>query len=321
MLSVFFSYAHEDELLRDQLEQQLAILKRQQVLSTWHDRRIVAGQEIDHSINEALETADIVLLLVSSAFLASDYCYDREMARAMERHEAKQAVVIPVILRACAWHGAPFGKLMATPVDGRPVTLWPDRDQAFLEVANAIRAAAQKVCQKRDPAIIKSHISEHSSPQMMPTPITRSSNLSITKLFNELDKDVFKLETFAYIARYFENSLAELSSRNHGIDGTFRQIDANRFGATAYRDGKVAARCTIFMDSGNFLNGIAYSATETNMTNSFNESLTVQADDQMLYLQSMGMSHYSGGIKSGKLSQEGAAELYWGIFIQPLQCR
>ncbi len=104
--------------MRDQLEVQLSMLKRQGAIETWHDRRIGAGQEIDGAISGNLEEADIILLLVSPDFLASDYCYDREMIRAMERHHAGDAIVIPVILRACDWHPAPFGKLNATPPDG-----------------------------------------------------------------------------------------------------------------------------------------------------------------------------------------------------------
>jgi len=125
MPSVFFSYSHADEALRDQLEKQLAMLRRQGVIETWHDRRIGAGQDIDHAIDEHINRDEIILLLVSPDFLASDYCYDIEMKRAMERHHAGKAIVIPVILRACDWHHAPFGKLNATPRDGKPVTQWP----------------------------------------------------------------------------------------------------------------------------------------------------------------------------------------------------
>jgi len=141
--SVFFSYSHADERLRDQLEKQLSLLKRQGVIETWHDRRIVAGHEIDRAIGEHVDKDDIILLLVSADFLASDYCYDIEMTRAMERHAAGEAIVIPVILRACDWHGAPFGKLNATPPDGKPITQWPDIDEAFLHVAKAVRKAAE----------------------------------------------------------------------------------------------------------------------------------------------------------------------------------
>ncbi len=126
------------------------MLKRQGVIDTWHDRRIGAGQEIDAAIDNHINSDEIILLLVSPDFIASDYCYNIEMARAMERHAAKEAIVIPVILRACDWHHAPFGKLLATPEDGKPVTLWPDRDVAFLQVAQAVRKAAER-CRKDVP--------------------------------------------------------------------------------------------------------------------------------------------------------------------------
>ena len=144
MPNVFFSYSHADEILRDQLEKQLAMLKRQGVIETWHDRRIGAGQEIDQLIDDHIEHDEIILLLVSPDFIASDYCYNMEMTRALERHAAGGAVVIPVILRACDWHHSPFGKLLATPQDGKPITQWVDRDEAFLQVAKAVRGAAER---------------------------------------------------------------------------------------------------------------------------------------------------------------------------------
>lgn len=92
MAVVFFSYTHRDESMRNELEVHLTMLKRQGLIEAWHDRRIVAGNDFDRSISAHLESADIILLLVSPHFLASDYCYDREMTRAMERHEcAKQS--------------------------------------------------------------------------------------------------------------------------------------------------------------------------------------------------------------------------------------
>ena len=318
MLSVFFSYSHEDETLRNQLEQQLTILKRLKVIDVWHDRRITAGEEIDHAISGNLEAADIILLLVSPAFLASDYCYDCEMLRAMGRHEAHEAVVIPVILRPCEWRETQFGKLLATPTDGKAVTQWPDRDTALLEVAKAIRAAAGKLKPATQPTSAQlSAPLEVKSQTSAATP--RSSNLRIAQTFTERDKDAFKLETFDYIARFFEASLGELMARNPGIEGAFRRIDANRFSAVIYRDGRAIARCTVFMGGGHFSSGIAYSASETDASNSYNENLSVEADDQMLYLKAMGMGFR--GNASEKLSQEGAAEYYWAMLIEPLQRR
>ncbi len=144
-LELFFSYAHKDEELRDELAKQLEILRRRGFIKPWHDRKITAGTESKGRIDEHLETARIILLLISADFLASDYCYDIELRRAMERHEAGEARVIPIILRACDWHDAPFGKLQALPKDGKPVTSWPNRDEAFEDIAKGIKRAVQEL--------------------------------------------------------------------------------------------------------------------------------------------------------------------------------
>ncbi|MBD8146754.1 toll/interleukin-1 receptor domain-containing protein [Pseudomonas fluorescens] len=319
MPSVFFSYCHADEALRDQLEKQLSMLKRQGVIDTWHDRRIGAGQELDAAIDNHINSDEIILLLVSPDFIASDYCYNVEMARAMERHAAKEAIVIPVILRACDWHHAPFGKLLATPEDGKPVTLWPDRDVAFLQVAQAVRKAVER-CRKDVPIpasqIPRSAPAIPQPPSPLPATGPRSSNLRVAKSFTQRDKDQFLLDTFEYIARYFENSLQELQARNPGYEGVYRRIDANRFSAVIYKDGRDVARGTVFT-GGQLGAGIYYSQGDSFAGNSYNESLSVNADDQALYLKTLGMSHYAG--HDQKLSQEGAAEALWSIVITPLQ--
>jgi TIR domain len=138
--TIFISYAHEDEDLREKLEKQLAILRRQGLIETWHDRRIGAGAEWAGAIDREIEAADIILLLVSADFLASDYINDIELKRAMERHEAGTATVVPVILRPCLWQRGAFAKLQALPRDGEPVTSskWPSQDAAFNNVAEGI---------------------------------------------------------------------------------------------------------------------------------------------------------------------------------------
>lgn len=140
-IEVFFSYSHKDQDLRDQLETHLSLLKNQGVLSGWHDRKIIAGTEWAGEIETHLNTAQIILLLISADFLASSYCHGIEIIRAMERHNAGETRVIPIILRACDWHDAPFGKLQALPTDGKPISGrgWPNRDEAFLNVTQGIR--------------------------------------------------------------------------------------------------------------------------------------------------------------------------------------
>lgn len=144
-IKVFYSYSRKDEDLRDEMENCLKTLKRQGIIEDWHDRKIGAGSEWAGEINERLNTADIILLLVSPDFLASDYCYDVEVKRAMERHEAGQARVIPVLLRVSDWQHAPFSKLQALPKNAKPVKKWEDRDEAFQEIAEGIRKAVEEM--------------------------------------------------------------------------------------------------------------------------------------------------------------------------------
>jgi internalin A len=141
--SVFFSYAHEDEPLRDQLETRLKLLQRRGVISTWHDRKILAGMEWDDEIDVHLRRANIILLLISDDFLASDYA-QKEMLLAMERHHAGEATVVPIMLRPCDWKGEPFENLQGLPEDMTPVTTFSDRDIAWAEVAAGIRAIAER---------------------------------------------------------------------------------------------------------------------------------------------------------------------------------
>ena len=144
-IEVFFSYAHEDEELKDKLADQLAILQRLGVITKWHDRMIVAGTEWRQEIERRLNSAQIILLLISADFLASDFCYGEEMTRAIERHNSGEARTIPIILRACLWQNAPFGKLQALPKNAKPVTSWSNLDEAFESIAQGIERAVAEM--------------------------------------------------------------------------------------------------------------------------------------------------------------------------------
>ena len=144
-IEVFYSYAHapEDEKLRDELVKHLAILRRQGVITNWYDRGITPGKEWDDDIKQHLNSATVILLLISPDFMDSDYCNDVEVTRAMERHDAGEACVIPVFLRPVNWKGAPFGKLQGLPTDAKPVTSWSNRDEAFVIVSEGIQRAVE----------------------------------------------------------------------------------------------------------------------------------------------------------------------------------
>jgi hypothetical protein len=315
--SLFFSYAHADENLRDQLENHLYALQRQGVISTWHDRRIAAGTNVGDSIDSNLETAETILLLVSPDFIASDYCYEREMKRALERHENGEARVIPVILRPCDWRDLPFGKLLATPTDGKPITMWPNIDQAFLEVVTSIKRALAGLGRRPTPNVEKADGTIPAAATGSRHVTARSSNLRVTKQFTDLDKDRFRHEGFEFIAKFFENSLKELVRRNAGGDETFRRIDANRFTAAAYRGGEKVCKGSASVGGAMEHQSIEYSMTDEAGHGGLNEAISVKADDQALYFEALGLQSYGTGKE--KLSFQGAAELFWGLFIRPLQ--
>jgi replicative DNA helicase len=141
--SIFFSYSHKDECFKEQLETHLSILQRRGLISTWNDRKILAGQDWESIIASQLDCADIVVFLISSDFIASDYCYGKEMLRALEKHERGEAKVIPIIVRPVDWTDAPFSRLQALPKDGTPVIAWPMQDQAWLDVEHGIKKAVE----------------------------------------------------------------------------------------------------------------------------------------------------------------------------------
>ena len=146
---VFISYSHKDENLRNELQTHLKLLQRQGIIDAWDDRQIEAGDEWKRKIDDNLERASLILLLVSADFIASDYCYEIEMKRALERHNNKEARVIPVTVRDVNWRKAPFGKLQALPKEGKAIPLWPDKDSAWRNVAEGIEKVAEQLRKKQ----------------------------------------------------------------------------------------------------------------------------------------------------------------------------
>jgi internalin A len=142
-----FSYSHRDEELRDQLATHLKLLQRVGYLNSWHDRQIMPSDRWKDVIDDNFKQAELILLLVSADFIASDYCYEIEMRTALERESNHEARVIPIILRACDWNQAPCAKLQALPTNGKPVTSWANRDEAWNDVANGLRSTIDSIRQ------------------------------------------------------------------------------------------------------------------------------------------------------------------------------
>ena len=144
-VEIFFCYARKDQPFLKKLKAHLIPLERDKLITTWVDTDIDAGKEWEQEINKHLNTAQVILLLVSPNFMNSDYCYSKEMIRAMERHESGEACVIPIILRQTYWQQAPFGKLQALPSDGLSIASWSNQDQAFINVVEGISKIIEKL--------------------------------------------------------------------------------------------------------------------------------------------------------------------------------
>ncbi len=140
-IKIFYVYARKDDRLRSRLEAHLAALRREGLISTWYDQEIVAGSPWETRLDEQLNSANMILLLVSANFMASDYCYSVEMQQALRRAEAGEARVIPILLSPVDWQLAPFAHLRVLPASGKPITSWSNQDAALASVVQDIRHA------------------------------------------------------------------------------------------------------------------------------------------------------------------------------------
>ena len=315
MVKLFFSYSHKDEDLRNELETHLAPLKRQGVISSRHDRRITAGRDFDKAISAELEASHIILLLISAHFLASDYCYEKEMTRAIEKHSDESAVVIPVILRPCDWLSAPFGHLKVTPTDGKAVSMFANQHEAFAIIAKDVRETV-KVISRQIATSKEEQYSERSQTNVHQK--IRSSNLRIKRNFDDHERDEFLEDSYECMARYFEGSLQELSARDQHIKAKFKRLSETSFAAFIYEKGERVAECSVYYGGSGFGSSeIAYSHSGNVQRKSYNESLSVL--DSGYTLQLKPLMHMLNEHHEDSLSKQGAAEYYWSLFITPLQ--
>jgi hypothetical protein len=149
IIEIFISYSKQDKQLRDGLLSHLRPLEREGII-TWHDRQILPGTEWDDEIRARLNAADIILLLISADFLATDYCTQVEIPEALRRHEAGEAIVMPVILRSCGWKYTPLAAIQAYPEKAKPIKSWGDIDEAYTDVVDGVYLAATEIKKRRN---------------------------------------------------------------------------------------------------------------------------------------------------------------------------
>jgi len=308
-MRAFISYSHHDAAALDRLHVHLANLQREGRIETWYDRNILAGDVLDDEINLELEAADLFLLLVSPDFIASDYCVEREMRRALERHDAGEARIVPIIVEPCDWAAMPqLRRLKAVPKDGNPISEWANANNAFLNVVQELR----KIIDASDAEVTEPVVSqpEVAGPSRRGVPRYR-----VQRDFDEIDRSEFRDQAFATIKDYFRRAIDEIEEID-GLRGRFVDRSATSFGSTVINRSRQqgTAHITVYCRHADFaLGDIYYSFHENAAENTANGGFNVSSDEYEQFLV-VTMSIY--GNDPDRLSPDQAAEYLWDIFIE-----
>ena len=143
-VGIFVSYSHLDTPAMERLRTHLAALMRDGV-SVWFDGDLDAGDQLSTGIARALRQADIFVALLSPDYLASNYCWNIEYRRAMNRRARGSMRVVAAVVRPCDWKSTRAAGFKLLPRDGRPVTRWRSADEAFLNIAEGIKGVVRTV--------------------------------------------------------------------------------------------------------------------------------------------------------------------------------
>ena len=267
----------------------------------------MAGGEIDGEIAERLEFSGLFLLLVSPDFLASDYCMEREMERALERHRSGDARVVPIIVEPCDWTSTPLRDLKALPQNSKPISEWTNENNAFLDIVQELRRVLDAEGVPR--ATEKGEATVRAAPVQ---PGVR--RYRVKRDFDEIDRSDFREEAFGVIRDYFERAVAEIDAIED-LRGRFTSLSAVSFTCTIVNRAREhgTAHITVQGRKENVgLGDISYSFTENAPPNSANGMFTVAADEYELYLSPM----MGFGGQQERLTSEAAAEQLWENFLE-----
>ncbi|WP_417809042.1 toll/interleukin-1 receptor domain-containing protein [Thioclava sp.] len=305
-MRAFISYSHNDKAALDRLHVHLKNLTREGRIETWYDRNILAGSELDAEIERELEASDLFLLLVSPDFIASDYCVEREMRRALERHAAGTARVVPIIVEECDWKAmSELRQLKAVPTDGKAISAWANPNTAYLNVVQELRRIIE--AEGVPAAAVKA---AHEPSALRPA----MARYRAKRQFDHIDRDDFRDAAFATIKDYFQRAIIEIDSIE-GLRGRFVERSATSFGAIIVNGGhrNGTAHISVHCRSSQVaLGDIYYSFSENAGDNTANGGFNISADDyEQFLIQTMNIF----GKADERLSPDQAAEVLWNQFI------
>ena len=305
-LKIFISYSHKDEAILERLRIHLAMLRREGVVETWDDREIRAGQRVNETIADAHDASTVFMPIVSPDFLASVYCYEKEMQTALEKAEQGKMTIFPVIAEPSDWLASPLQKFKAVPRDGKPISEWTNPNNAYLDVVQELRRVATTGVRRTT-----------DTRSTIDAPTNAVSRVKIRRDFSSIDRGKFRDAAFAEIRKYFSGSIEEFG-QIEGLQGAFEDIDPNAFTCTIVNLSKREAEShlTVRNNKGgqHSLGDITVSFDAYARAGSANELIGVSADEYDQYLE-LGM-RFGGHNADRRLSAAQVADILWRDFLQ-----
>jgi hypothetical protein len=290
----------------------MSMLTRTGELTTWYDRKITPGSNLDRKIRANLDDSDIFLALVSADFLASDYCYNEELLEALKRHEEGSIQVVPIIVEPCDWQKSPLGKLLALPTDGKAVSLWTNENVAYLDIINGLRHAIASL----QPRASSSSISTNgSAPERANIHQSKQRKYRIKKEFDSIDKEEFREKAYNTMRQYFEASVAELNQIGGEIRARFEAMPPSAFTCTVVNKARTRGEghITVHSSRSGMMGEITYSFALRARGDSANGFVHVEADEYEMYLK-LDSLRWSGRDEE-KMTAEAVAEQLWIDFL------
>ncbi|NUQ26327.1 MAG: TIR domain-containing protein [Saprospiraceae bacterium] len=258
-VNLFFIYSRKDAELRKRLEIHLHSLKRKNYINLWHDGEIIPGQDWQKQISIALSKADIILILVSVDFIASDYCYEIEMTKALERHKLGEVVIVPIILKDCDWHDTPIGELQALPSNGDPIIggNWKDPESGFRDTVVRLKQLIEERIRNKE-TIRKQSLQTITNLELMCNEL-KIKNKKLTneqrkiKAENKINKNELKI-----INRQYLELQKEFKMKVFELDKYIEDINTTRLYAISEHAGLESKYTTVLNEKSDLLDRIKF---------------------------------------------------------------
>ncbi|MDQ7250563.1 toll/interleukin-1 receptor domain-containing protein [Dongia sedimenti] len=310
-MKAFVSYSHRDTWALERLKAHTSTLRRDGLIETWSDLEIPPGGEIDEHVADALAQCDLFIPLISADFLNSFYCYEIELARAIDRYDRGEIQIVPVVVEPCDWKG-PLRRFKALPKDGKPITEFTNQNTAFLDVSAGLRT----ICEAGLARPLPMATPKGDAPKQDPSSSQRKYRLK--KTFDAIDRSDFVSEGFDVVRSYFEHAIAEINDVE-GLKGRFRAMSDRAFTCTVTNAHHQRGTANITVHSGSanrMLGDIYWSFNPDASDNTANGSFNVGNDDYELFWTDRDFSRGGGREDAEHLTAREAAERLWNRFVE-----